>query len=87
MRQLTSQLFLFISRFYIPIKAEPIVTPPALEDVLELTERVLQYCRPGTVTAVRQILSDFDSPNPSSLEKSIRIQESVLGHTKAPVIQ
>ncbi|CAH8669225.1 unnamed protein product [Schistosoma rodhaini] len=75
------------SLFYIPIKAEPIVTPPALEDVLELTERVLQYCRPGTVTAVRQILSDFDSPNPSSLEKSIGIQESVLGHTKAPVIQ
>ncbi|CAH8631236.1 unnamed protein product [Schistosoma intercalatum] len=75
------------SLFYIPIKAEPIETPPAIEDVHELIERVLQYCRPDIVTAVRQILSDFDSPNTSSLEKSIRIQESVLGHTKAPVIQ
>ncbi|CAH8621772.1 unnamed protein product [Schistosoma mattheei] len=75
------------SLFYIPIKAEPIETPPAIEDVHELIERVLQYCRPDIVTAVRQILSDFDSPNTSSLEKSIRIQESVLGHTKTPVIQ
>ncbi|CAH8651184.1 unnamed protein product [Schistosoma margrebowiei] len=75
------------SLFYIPIKAEPIETPPAIEDVHELIERVLQYCRPDIVTAVRQILSDFGSPNNSSLEKSIRIQESVLGHTKAPVIQ
>ncbi|CAH8651777.1 unnamed protein product [Schistosoma bovis] len=75
------------SLFYIPIKAEPIETPPAIEDVHELIERVLQYCRPDIVTTVRQILSDFDSLNTSSLEKSIRIQESVLGHTKAPVIQ
>ncbi|XP_018645011.1 hypothetical protein Smp_091870 [Schistosoma mansoni] len=50
-------------------------------------EEVQEQESKGTVTAVRQILSDFDSPNPSSLEKSIRIQESVLGHTKAPVIQ
>ncbi|VDO68442.1 unnamed protein product [Schistosoma mattheei] len=82
-----NQSIVFISRFYIPIKAEPIETPPAIEDVHELIERVLQYCRPDIVTAVRQILSDFDSPNTSSLEKSIRIQESVLGHTKTPVIQ
>ncbi|CAH8640962.1 unnamed protein product [Schistosoma guineensis] len=75
------------SLFYIPIKAEPIETPPAIEDVHELIERVLQYCRSDIVTTVRQILSGFDSPNTSSLEKSIRIQESVLGHTKAPVIQ
>lgn len=74
------------SLFYISMKAEPIETPPALEDVHELTERVLQYCRPDIVTAIRQVLSDFDSPNTSSLEKSIRIQD-VLGYTKAPAIQ
>ncbi|CAH8577676.1 unnamed protein product [Schistosoma turkestanicum] len=75
------------SLFYIPIKAEPIETPPALEDINDLVERVLQYCQPAIVTTVRQILAASDSPNASSLEKSVRTQEGTLELIEASYIQ